>query len=293
MNRLLNVRGSGMSGWFGPLGLAALLAVVGWTASGSRAWAQEEKPAKAEEKLPKAEDVLDKAIEAVGGKAAMEKVHNRVTKGTVEISPQGLKGTLTVTEAAPNKRYVLFELEGGIKEESGTDGEVFWQIAQGGPRILEGEERSLNAREAVFNGELQWRKLYKKAECVGIEDVDDKPCYKIVMTPEDGRPETRYYDRKSYLLQKMEMTIKTGMGDLLVKTTYADYKKVDGLLFPHKATQDAGGIQQMVITMTSITHDADLPADRFALPAAVKALAEKSKAESKPAASEKSKPEKP
>jgi hypothetical protein len=236
--------------------------------------------------------VLDKAIEATGGKAAFEKVHNRATKGTVEITPPGMKGTLMVYEAAPSKKYVVIELEGGPKEESGTDGQVFWQISQTGARVLEGEERALHAREAVFNGELQWRKLFKKAECVGVEDVDGKPCYKIVLTPEEGRPETRYYDRKSYLLQKSEITVMTGMGEIPVKTMYTDYKKVDGMLFPLKATQDAGGMQQMVVTLTSITHDAEIPADRFALPASVKALAEKSKGESKPAG-EKGPPEKP
>ncbi len=40
----------------------------------------------ADDPLPKADDVLDQFVEATGGKAAYEKIKNRVSKGTMEIS---------------------------------------------------------------------------------------------------------------------------------------------------------------------------------------------------------------
>ncbi len=60
--------------------------------------------ASADEPLPpKAEEVLDQYVEATGGKAAYEKIKNRVSKGTMEVTGAGLKGDIRETSAAPAK----------------------------------------------------------------------------------------------------------------------------------------------------------------------------------------------
>ena len=92
-----------------------------------------------EEGPPRAEEIIEKSIKAIGGKAAFERIHSRLIKATIEITPGGVKGTLTSYAAAPNKRYEVVDLEGVGTEESGSDGQVYWSVsAMVGPRILEG-----------------------------------------------------------------------------------------------------------------------------------------------------------
>jgi hypothetical protein len=282
MNRWLRRDGRRASGWGLALGVKTLAAVLVLAGTGTPAGAQEER-------LPTAEDVLDRAVEALGGKAALEKHHTRVSKGTFEIPAVNQKGTLVSYEAAPNKFYQAVELPGGLKSESGSDGEVYWDVAPQGARILEGEEKAFKVRDSRFNAPLYWRSLYQKVECVGVENVDDHPCYKVVMTPEVGAPQTCYYDRQSFRMLRMDVVVKLPQGPLPAVVRFDDYKKVDGVLIPHKITQRSLGLDQ-ILTVDTIECNVDIPAERFAPPEPVKALLEKSKTTTKPAAPEKGKP---
>jgi hypothetical protein len=276
MRRCGKERGGRVGSWWPGISLAVLATAVTLASTGRPALAQEKK-------LPVAEEVLDKAIEALGGKAAMEKQHTRVSKGTFVIPAAGQKGTLASFEAAPDKYYQTIEMSGGMKVESGTDGEVYWVLTRQGPRILEGEDKALKARDSRFNALLYWRSLYKTAACTGVEDVDGHPCYKVVLTPELGPAQTYYYDCQSYLARRMDLTLKGPRGPAPTEIRFDDYKKVDGVLVPHKITQTTLGIEQ-VVSFDTIESNVAMPADRFAIPEAVKALLEEPKTTTRPAA---------
>ena len=86
-------------------------------------------------------------------------------------------------------------------------------------------EKDETIRKAVFNDELHAKELYEKIECVGIEDVDGKPAYKLVLTAKRGKTKTEYYDKTSHLLVKEATTAKSPMGEIHVETFPTDYKK--------------------------------------------------------------------
>lgn len=232
-----------------------------------------------DKKLPPAEVILDKAVEALGGKAALEKLHSRVIKGTFEISGAGIKGPLELYLAPPRKQYLMIDLGAQGKLESGTKGEVAWEMTTiMGARILEGDERALSLRNATFNAELKWRELYRKVECVERTEIDGKPCYKVVMTPKQGSPVASFYDAKSFLLMRSDFTVNSALGPVQVSVSVSDYRPVDGVLIPRKSTQSiGGGVQTQVLTFDKIEHNVDIPDERFALPAPVQALLEKAK----------------
>ena len=62
-----------------------------------------------EDKLPKAETILDKYVEVTGGKAAYGKLTNRVTQATFEMVGQGLKFSMTIYGARPDKMYAVMD----------------------------------------------------------------------------------------------------------------------------------------------------------------------------------------
>jgi hypothetical protein len=228
--------------------------------------------AAADEKLPKGEDIMDKFVDVTGGKAAYEKVHTEKWTGTFEFVGKDIKGSITSYRAEPAKTFTTIELEGVGTVEDGTDGETSWtRSAMQGPRIKQGDERAASLREAVMRSPIEWRKQYKQAETAGIEKIGDQSCYKVVLTPNEGKPETRYFDQKSNLMVKMTLTLASPMGEIPTETILSDYKEQDGLLSPHKIQQSAMG-QEFLITIAHVEYNVDIPQGRFDLPADVKAL---------------------
>jgi len=234
---------------------------------------------RAEDKnLPDAATILDKYVEVTGGKDAYARVHNRVLKERVVHVDMDFEDSAVVYEAEPNRRYVEIESEAFGMIRNGTDGNIVWYLADNtGPIVQEGEARAAGLRAAAFNLATQWRDLYQKAECVSEELVDGKPCYKIVMTPNEGRPETCYFDKESNLLVKVEKSLLfADMPAMPLEFTFSDYKSVDGILLPHKyrrVMQQCGGKREMLFVTESIEHNVDMPANRFDPPKEILALA--------------------
>jgi hypothetical protein len=236
----------------------------------------------ADESLPKPATILDHYVEVTGGKAAYEKRHNEVQHGTVDFSANGIHATLTIYQAEPNKTLSVIEIEGVGKVESGSNGEVAWDrsVVQGA-RVKQGEERTDSLRDATFNAAIRWQTIYAKAETTGSESVNGHDCYKVLLSPKEGKPVTEFYDKKSGLIVKSMATRTTPMGDITAEIFLDDYRDEGGVLMPHKLTNKLA-MQQFVITVQSVEVNANLPKDRFDLPDEIKALLPKTE---KPAAS--------
>jgi len=238
----------------------------------------------AEEALPSVATVIDHLVAATGGRAAWEARHSQVEHATIEFAKQGLKGSLTIYEAAPDKYLGLTELPGIGKISTGSNGDVAWEnSALQGPRIKQGAERADALREGAFNAQLYWQKLYAKAEVTGSETTEGHECYKVVFTPKEGKPVTEFYDKKSGLLIKTAATVTSQMGDVNAEILYNDYRKEGDVLSAHRMVNRAAQ-QEFVIQIESVEVNPDLPKDRFDLPPEIKALLNKpAAAESKPA----------
>jgi outer membrane lipoprotein-sorting protein len=231
--------------------------------------------AMAADDLPKADTILDKYVEATGGKAAYQKVHSEITSGSMELTAMGIKGKMVSYTAEPDKSYTEVTMEGIGQFRDGSNGQVAWSInAMQGPRLKEGDEKAEALLRAKFNSDHDWRKIYDKAETVGVEQVDGKDCYKIVLTPKTGNPVTRYYDKESNLLVKMVAVLKGPMGEISTESMPGDYRKEGEILMPHKIIQKAAS-QQFTITIDSVQHNAEIPKEKFDVPPEIQALMKK------------------
>ena len=223
--------------------------------------------------LPTGEAILEKYIAVTGGKAAYEKTRTQISSAVMEFVGKGVKANMTMYHAEPNKSYMVTEIQGIGKMEEGTDGSIVWErSALKGPRIKTGEERAVSLRGADIQHDVKWRQYFTKVECTGIEPIDGRVCYRVVLTPKDGQPETRYYDKESSLLVRTSMIMKTEMGEIPAEASVSDYRKVDGVLTPFLLKQKVLG-QDFTVTLQSVKNNVDIPADRFALPEDVRALA--------------------
>jgi len=229
----------------------------------------------ADDALPKAETILERFIEVTGGRAAYQKRKTEVATGTLDFPAQGLKGTLTRYAADPDKSYSALDIDGVGKIEMGSAGGVAWEkSAILGPGVKSGDEKAQALREATFNSQLFWRKIFPKTETIGVETVDGEECYKVLLTPTQGKPETSYYQKKSGLEVKTTTVAVNQMGEVPVEVVLSDYKNFDGVLVPTKVIQKAAG-QEFTLTIQSMKTNGEIPAERFEPPAEIKALLNK------------------
>ena len=227
--------------------------------------------------LPKGETLLDKYIEVTGGKAAYAKIHSEMMTGTMEFPAMGLKGKLTAYSAQPDKQYFEVAIEGIGKMQEGSNGDAAWaNSAMQGPRLKEGAEKAESLLKAKFNADLNWRDLFKTAETVGVETVDGKECYKVVLTPKTGNPVTRWYDKDSNLMVKVSSITASPQGNIQTDTSVGDYRKEGDVLWPHKMIVKAGPME-FRMTIDSVQQNPEIPKDRFEIPDEVKALLNKPK----------------
>jgi hypothetical protein len=238
----------------------------------------------ADEALPKAETILDRWVEVTGGRAAFEKRHNEVMHGAIEFTGRGLKGAMTVYQAEPDKNLAVIEIEGIGRIESGSNGEVAWENSPlQGPRIKEGDEKAGALRDGTFNGAINWRKIYIKAETAGSETTEGHECYKVMLTPKEGKPTTEFFDKKTGLLIKTMVTRNTPMGEITAEVLADDFRKEGDIIVPHKLINRLAG-QEFEISVQSVEVNVEMPKDRFDLPPDIQALLKKSREAPRPAA---------
>jgi hypothetical protein len=226
--------------------------------------------------LPSGESLLLRFIEASGGAAAYEKAKTVEMNGTIEIEGRNISGKISIVEAG-EKSSTVMELPGIGRMEQGFDGETAWEMsALQGPRIIEGEEKSAMKHASTFALITSWREQYKSVQTVGTESVNGSPAWKVEMTPQEGRPETFYFDKQSALLVRMSATVASPLGDIPADMTVSDYRALDGIQTPFTMTQTAMG-QSIAMHFDKIEYNAQIPGDQFEPPAGVKALLAKRK----------------
>jgi len=226
-------------------------------------------PLTAEGDLPPAEKIIDNYIDATGGTAARLRVQNMVTRGKGTLA--GLAVEYVEYNAAPARYYLKMTMDAATLMEQGTDGETVWEKELlGKAKIVTGEERDLVLLEAHLHRDVKWRELYKEAHCTGMDDVDGRRCYKVVMTPNSGPEKTRYYDAENQLLLAMETTIDVPpLGTQTLREVYHDYKAFDGICYPCRIAQKIAGIET-TFTIESVVHNTQIPPERFEVPPAVR-----------------------
>jgi hypothetical protein len=226
----------------------------------------------ADEALPKAETILERYIEVTGGRKAYEKHKTEHATMTMEFVGKGIKGTGTRYADSNNNTIESITLEGVGKIDQGITNGVAWESNPvTGPRVVTGTEKADRLRDARFNGLLYWKELWKSAETTGVENVEGEDCYKVVLTPAEGKPETNFFSKKTGLLIKKARVVTSPMGEIPVEVLTKDYKEYDGVKMPSRVSQRMMG-NEIAVTADSVKFDVPIPAGAFEPPAEVKKL---------------------
>jgi hypothetical protein len=246
-----------------PLAMLSLLAAVSIAAAGGSA--QHSIKAADAEKLPSAQDVIDRYEQAVGGKAAWEKLHSRIRKGTIEFTDVGLKGTVQLEEQAPNKLLLVADVPGLGEFSRGFDGTTGWaEDPQSGPRIMTGNELADTRREAEFYMPLRLMDLYPKMDVTRKRKVEGHDVYEVKGGTADGASRTFDFDIKSGYLVRLAGEEASSDGKYQVELFLDDYKDFNGVMLPtiHRQTSPLA----LVMHFTDVQQNVAMPDSAFRAP---------------------------
>jgi hypothetical protein len=216
--------------------------------------------------------VIEASLVAQGGRDRMAKVKSLKVTGTLVIQQMGMKGTLTTISVPPRNSLTTIDLPGLGKIAQGVKDDMAWETNPAtGARIITGNERTLQLREAAFNADLIWKELYPKAELGGVVDFHGTQAYKVTLTAKEGDTQVRYFAKDTLLPIGLQMTADTQMGKVPIDTELSDYRDVNGIKYAYKVVRKDGG-QTIEITAATVEQDVVVPPSTFDLPPDVAAL---------------------
>lgn len=250
----------------------SVILIVGALCAGAQNPQQtQSKPAEAPpavESLPTADHILAAYVDALGGKAAIEKITSRLTKGTFEIPAMGAAGDFENYAKTPNKTILTFTLPGFGIFQQGFDGTVAWaQDPTSGLRELTGVELAAVKLDADFYREIRRKELYPTLKVRGKEKIGDRTAYVIEATPAEGATETWYFDTETGLLLRTNVERETPQGKIPTEISYEDYKDVGGVKMPMTIRQSTP-IFTLTIRVTEVKLNIEIDDAKFKKPAA-------------------------
>jgi outer membrane lipoprotein-sorting protein len=219
---------------------------------------------------PTVDSILARHVEAVGGKAAMEKVHSRRVQLKVESETLGNSEGEVFAQAPDRQRSHIDLGATGIIDE-GFDGKIAWvKNPWQGLRVKTGDELAKVKRDARFNRELNYKSLYPDLAYKGIEKVGDEEAWLLESKPTASSKEKFWFSTKTALLLRQESQFEGPAGAVNINILPQDYKTIEGLKFPgalKTKISNAGQEYEFSLKFLNVKHNVEIDAAKFAKPA--------------------------
>lgn len=245
------------------------LAAIAWLALCLSAG--EARPAVSDGVLPPLPKVLDRYIEALGGRAALERVQTRYVKGEAEMSLMpGAPSTWELITKAPNKRLSILTVPNFGVVTEGFDGLTAW-VKNGDAAVTErvGEEFAKSRRDAVFNRELQMLKVYPDLVLKGLDKVGPESVYVAETKSAADSVERFAFGVKTGFLLRQESEFGPESARVKATVLFEEYRKVDKLVLPHLLRirmNGPAGETEVTLRFKEVKHNVAVEDSRFTRP---------------------------
>jgi outer membrane lipoprotein-sorting protein len=224
-----------------------------------------------------ADEIVDKSLAAIGGRAALAKLKSRSMTGKMTISTDNgdIPATFEAINQAPNKMRRLITLDlSAFGAPSATieqrfDGTTGYAMDGMRGEVTLSASQLENLKNAVFPSPLlDYKTRGTKILLGGREKIGDRDVYALSLTPATGPVTRLFVDAQSYLPVRSVVTLDLPeLGPQEQTTDFSDYREVDGVKVPF-GIKGTSAVQTFTITMTKVTHNADIDPALFVRPAA-------------------------
>jgi outer membrane lipoprotein-sorting protein len=178
--------------------------------------------------------ILSRHVEAIGGRAAIEKITSRVLRGSFAGFGMTTPADWTMYAKAPNKVASDMELPGLGRMLDGFDGQVAWSKNPfTGLRLKEGQELAKQKRDADFYRDLHTRTTYTNLTLKGTEKVAGADATVLEARPTPDTIERMYFDPKSGLMVRQDSEFNLAEGRVKLQIAFSDHREVSGIRYAH------------------------------------------------------------
>lgn len=179
------------------------------------------------------ESIGKKYIDAIGGKANVEKINS--VKVDAEAKVQGMALQMTTLQAKGGKSVMEIKMMGNTMQRVAFDGKEGYIQAQGQKMPLPKDTEAEMLKQKEIFPELAYGSA--NYELKGIENINGEESYAV----KNGN-KTSYYSVKTGLKVADIIIQKVQDKEMSVPTYYSDYKEVSGVKFPFKITSNMSGM---------------------------------------------------
>jgi hypothetical protein len=208
-----------------------------------------------------AEEVFARVTAAYGGRAALDRVRAYRMEGTITSSMRG-GGPLVRTFARPDRLRVDLDYP-GHPERRILDGAKGWRSdGKGNMLAAEGPLLSSMVLQAA-RADLPWLLLEKRAVAKALPPMDGGKLAGFEIPLGGGLTLTVYVESASgRIARSAGVLVSPGMNTNFANE-YKEFKVVDGVLFPFRELNYAGGQSTGETVVTKITVNPPLPENEF------------------------------
>lgn len=181
--------------------------------------------------------IADKYINAIGGKANLEKISSYTMNASMTM--QGQTIDFKIIKAQGGKELTTVTAMGQVVQKQVFDGKAGYSEQMGQKVPMKAEQIAEKQKNPELFEELGFAKSadYKVA---GIEKVNNEDSYVV-----KGGDTTYYYSVKTGLKTGETKTVKAQGKEMTIPTTFSDYKDVSGVKMPYSIS-----VNQMGMDMT-------------------------------------------
>ncbi len=248
--------------------LAAVLAAPALATTPAPTPAAVKDPAAA--KTPTVEEILARHFEARGGIRKLRSLKTLRQEGRVSAGAHR-QGLVTREIKRPGRIRFEFTVQ-GVTSVFASDGKRGWKVSpfegEAGPQSLPEDVVAEATEQADIDGPLlDWKKKGHRVELAGSESVGGREAHRLKVTLKSGATLTAWLDAESMNLVRMETTRQARGRPVRITTTFGDFRKTDGIVFPHLVEVRAAGRPQVLrIVVDKLEVNPPLADSRFEHP---------------------------
>ena len=220
---------------------------------------------------PTVDEIVARYVSACGGLKKLQSIQTLREKGYMTAGADR-RALVTRERKRPNRTRFEVTVQGvtGVFVSDGLQG---WRMSpfQGdeAPTPLPAEVVEEAAEQGDIEGPLvNYKAKGHQVELAGRESVGGREAYKLKLTLKSGAVRYEYLDVKSLHRVRTDSTRQVRGRAVQIQTTYSDYKKIRGILFPRLIEVEAAGRpQKLRVVVDTIEVNPTLGDDRFEFPA--------------------------
>ncbi len=205
-----------------------------------------------------AKTVIDHYIKAIGGRENLENVND--ISEVMSASINGTAVNITTKKKSPDKYMMSIDVPAMNQTvlKYVVNGDNVSVIARGQKQELNDEQKESIKKSTSIFPELLYETSGYTIKLLGIENDNGNQLNVLQITTPDSKFIKDYFSADTGLRVKKEVSINGNIS----KTTYSDYKNVNGIMLPFKETTDSFG-QDMELNLKEAKINSNIEDSEF------------------------------